>query len=224
MVHLQRTDEPTAFAQVGDDALLLHEFAHRTANEVAAATAALRLVGRPKSAASARLIDGAVRRLEAFGELNRVLARPVRRQVNVASDLTAVCGAIAAGAAAASRSEMRLSLPDMWIDGDTARRIVLVGAELVNNAVRHALESRAGRLTVSLDVEGDDVVLAVSDDGTGVRPDAHSSGTGLGRGIVSQLVSRGGGTVRMDTGPAGTTVQVSFPLVPKSDDGHEAPF
>ena len=220
MMHTERA----AFDLVGDDALLLHEFAHRTANEVAAAAAALRLANRAKPASGARLMESALWRLEAFGELNRILARPVRRRVNVAADLAAVCGAIASGATAASRSEMRLSLPDTWIEGDTARRLVLVAVELVNNAVRHALDGRAGKLAVSLGVEGDDVVLVVSDDGTGVQPGARSSGTGLGRGIVSQLVDRGGGTVRMDTGPAGTRVRVAFPLPSVSDDARHTAF
>ncbi len=216
--------EPAAFDLVCDDALLLHEFAHRTANEVAAAMAAMRLANRAKPTASARLVESAVCRLEAFGELNRILARPVRRQVNVAADLNSVCAAIAGGAAAASRSEMRLSLPDTWIGGDTARRFVLVAAELITNAVRHALDGRAGLLLVSLEVVGDDVVLAVSDDGAGVRPGARSSGTGLGRGIVSQLVDRGGGSLHMESGPVGTTVRVSFPLPSAIDDDRDVYF
>lgn len=218
MVQSQGMAEPAAFDLVGEDALLLHEFAHRTANEVAAAMAALRLAGRARPSASARLMEIAVWRLEGFGELNRVLARPVRREVNVAADLNAVCGAIAAGAVGASRSEMRLRLPDTWIDGGIARRIVLVAAELVTNAVRHALDGRAGLLSVSLDVEEDYVVLTVGDDGPGVRRGAPTSGTGLGSGIVRQLVNRGDGSMAMDTGPSGTTVRVEFPL---GRDHHE---
>jgi two-component sensor histidine kinase len=209
---LKGSADSDGFEFVGDDALLLHEFAHRTANQVAAAMAALRLARRAKPGASIRLLETAACRLEAFGELNRVLARPVGRLVNVAADISAVCGAIAAGATAASRSEMLLRLPDLWIDGGTARRLVLVASELVNNAVRHALDGRAGRLEVSLGVEGDEVVLSVSDDGSGVRTGARSAGTGLGSGIVAQLVGRGGGSIRMDTGRSGTTVRVVFPL------------
>jgi two-component sensor histidine kinase len=224
MMRTQPTAEPATFDFVGDDALLLHEFAHRTANEVAAAAAALRLANRAKPAAGARLMESAVWRLEAFWELNRMLARPVGRHVNVAADLAAVCGAIASGATAASRSEMRLNLPDTWIGGDTARRLVLVAVELVNNAVRHALDGRAGVLAVSLGVEGDDVVLVVSDDGAGVRPGARSSGTGLGRGIVSQLVNRGWWVGENGHGPGGNTVRVAFPLTTASDDARDTAF
>lgn len=224
MIQPQVMGEPVAFDRVGDDALLLHEFAHRTANEVAAATAALRLANRAQPAASARLMESATWRLEAFGELNRILARPVRRLVNVGADLNAVCAAIASGAMAASRSEMRLTLPDTWIAGDVARRIVLVAAELVTNAVRHALDGRAGLLEVTVDVEGDYVVLVVRDDGPGVRRGAATTGTGLGRGIVGQLVDRGDGTMTMETGPAGTTMRVEFPLGAEHDDRTDAPF
>lgn len=222
MTVLGRRSDSSGFTFVGDDALLLHEFAHRTANLIAAVLAALRLAERATPDSSARLLENAASRLRAFGELNRVLAQPVRRRVNAAADLSAVCDAIAAEAMAASRSEMVLRLPDLWMDGGTGRRLVLVATELVSNAVRHALDGRAGRLEVSLSVEGDGVVLIVRDDGSGVRVGAKSAGTGLGSGLVAQLVQRGGGSLRMDTGKSGTTVRVVFPLSSARNDCVEA--
>ncbi|WP_394654056.1 ATP-binding protein [uncultured Sphingomonas sp.] len=224
MIEPQQLAEPASFEFVCDDALLLHEFAHRTANEVAAALAALHLANRAKPSASARLMESAVRRLEAFGELHRVLARPVRRTSNVGADLNTVCAAIAGGATAASRSEMRLALPNIWISGSIARRIVLVAAELVTNAVRHALDGRAGVLEITLGIDDDCVVLTVADDGPGVRPGATSSGTGLGRGIVAQLVGRGDGSITMDSGTRGTTVRVEFPLGHEHHGRSDVPF
>lgn len=209
--------EASDFASVCDDALLLHEFAHRTANEVAAASAAIELAQRGRAAVGVRLMRTAAQRLGAFGELNKVLARPVRAQADVAADLRIVCGAIASGVAEWG-SEVRLSLPETWLDGVLARRLVLVAAELVGNAVKHALDRRPGILVVMLEVVDGEVVLVVSDDGLGLRVGAESSSTELGRGMVAELVARADGAIRAETSSSGTTFRVAFPLVSSPGD------
>lgn len=224
MSHPQATAGRQAFDTVSDDALLLHEFAHRVANEVASAAAAVHLAKRTASGAGKRLLERALVRLEAFGELNRVLARPVRQQVNVSPELVQVCRAIAAGASDAARGAVSMVVPETWVDGGTARRLVLVAAELVANAVRHGLEGRAGRLDVKLEIVGEDVVLEVRDDGPGMRKSAPTSGTGLGGGIVAQLVDRARGTIAIDTGPSGTRVRVALPLRPAYGEDADVAF
>jgi two-component sensor histidine kinase len=217
MLDQHRHDATTPFDHQSEDALLLSEFAHRTANEIAAAAAAVHLAGKATGNAGSRLLEQAAGRLEAFGMLHRALARPVRGRTDVSIELTAVCRAIASGASGAARSVVSLQVPPSWVGGHTARRLVLVAAELVANAVRHALDGRPGRLLVSLDVVGEDIVLLVGDDGPGMRADAGTSGTGLGSGIVTQLVQRARGTISVDTGPTGTTVRVALPLEPTGD-------
>ena len=212
------------FEGVSDDALLLHEVCHRTANEVASAAAALHLAKASVTGGGLRMLERAMERLEAFGELNRVLARPVLPRLNVSHELTAVCRAIASGATCASESVVSLHVPELWVAGDTARRLVLVAAELMANAVRHALDGRAGRLDVSLEVVEDDVVLEVRDDGPGMRAAVATRGSGLGRGIVAQLVDRARGTVAVDSGPAGTTVRVALPLATDYEEDADVVF
>lgn len=212
MTHHDDPAGASVFDRASDDALLLSEFCHRTANEIAAAAAALHIAKRAANGASARLLDRAVDRLEAFGELHRVLARPVPARTDVSRELALVCRAIASGASGATRSVVSIDVPETLIDGGTARRLVLVAAELVTNAVRHALVGRAGSLHVSLELAGDDVVLCVTDDGRGMMTGAATAGTGLGGGIVAQLVDRAGGTVSIESGPGGTAVRVALPV------------
>lgn len=219
-----QSDVSRSFDGVHEDALLLHEFCHRTANEIAAASAAVHLAKNSAPGAGSRLLKHAADRLDAFAELHRALARPIRARTNVARDLTVVCRAIASGASGASRSTVSLDVPETWVDGHTARRLVLVGAELVTNAVRHALEGRAGRLEVSLYVISEDIVLQVMDDGPGMRAGATTSRTGLGTGIIAQLVERASGTVAIDSGPSGTTVRVSLPLNSRLDRDEDVGF
>jgi two-component sensor histidine kinase len=218
-----RPFEPSAHAAMkhaSDDALILHEFSHRTANHIAAAAAALHLVKVASGDARNHLIVEAIERLNALGQVHRLLARPVGAEVDVAPDLATICEVAVKASSATSEGAVTLDAPPTWLPGAVARRVSLVAAELVANAVRHALEGRAGRLHVSLKASGDEVALMVRDDGPGMRPGAATSGTGLGSGIVSELVSRAGGTIAVETGPAGTTVQVTLPLRfgPDSDE------
>ncbi|MBW6528519.1 ATP-binding protein [Sphingomonas sp. RHCKR7] len=202
----------SSFALVSDDALLLHEFSHRVANQLAAGMATLQLVKAAPPGGRLHLIDRAIGQFAAFGEVHRLLARPVRPMVDVAKDLTTVCGAVAAASSNGEKSVVTLRAAETWVAGNVARRLLLVAVEVVANAVRHALEGRAGRLAITLDVTGEDVVLTVEDDGPGIVAGAASSGTGLGSGIVVQLVERAGGSIGIESGPSGTLVKVSLPL------------
>jgi two-component system OmpR family sensor kinase len=118
------------------------------------------------------------------------------------------------------------------IEGDEARlRQVL--ANLLSNALVHtdattSIEVRAER-------RGDAALLAVSDDGPGMAPEAAArafdrfwradptrararTGAGLGLAIVQGIVAAHHGEVRLDTAPgSGTTVRVVLPTsVPAS--------
>lgn len=207
-----------ARAMEADDALLLREFTHRTGNEIAVAVAAVRLCARPKSRENSRLVEDVVGRLEAFGALNRLLARPVPARTDVAGELSSLCRLMASTSPAAAGSVVTLDLPETWIDGATARRLVLVAAELVGNATKHALAGRNGRLRVSLDMIADELMLLVQDDGPGIRKGGPTSGTGYGTGIVAELVERSGGRIAVTTGPGGTVVRVVMPLADCVDD------
>lgn len=108
---------------------------------------------------------------------------------------------------------------------------VLIGeliANLVDNALRHGRQG--GRVTVTLDADGTDVTLTVSDDGVGLpqperehvfqrfwRSDAATrndaeAGAGLGLAIVKEIAERHGGRVSIASRPEfdGTCVTVRF--------------
>ena len=70
------------------------------------------------------------------------------------------------------------------VDKETLDALVphLVLQPLVENAVRHGIAPRAapGRVTISARREGEMLRLSVSDDGVGLRPEAHADARGLG--------------------------------------------
>jgi signal transduction histidine kinase len=85
-------------------------------------------------------------------------------------------------------------------DHDTASHLFRIAQEAVRNAVRHA---RPKRLEIVLEGDGDDILLQVSDDGTGLP--ASRRGPGMGLRIMAQRAqlmraefaveaSHGGGT------------------------------
>ncbi|MET7695434.1 HAMP domain-containing sensor histidine kinase [Streptomyces sp. NPDC005483] len=98
---------------------------------------------------------------------------------------------------------------DPWLDADPVRMRQALG-NLVSNALRHT--PAGGSVTLSARRDGDDIVLAVADTGTGIAPDdlphvfdrfwraeksrsRRTGGSGLGLPIVRHLVAAHGGTV-----------------------------
>jgi two-component system sensor histidine kinase BaeS len=97
----------------------------------------------------------------------------------------------------------------------------------VGNAIQHTPPD--GRIVLSGRREGDEVVLAVSDNGSGIAPEhlphvfdrlwradpsrsRTTGGRGLGLAIVRHLVEAHGGTVAVDSTPGlGTTFTVRLP-------------
>lgn len=115
---------------------------------------------------------------------------------------------------------------DLQLDADPVRLRQAVG-NLVVNAVRHTPPD--GRITLHGHRDGDDIVLAVRDTGSGIAPEdlpyvferfwradrsrsRATGGRGLGLAIVRQLVEAHGGTVTVDSElGAGTTFTVRLP-------------
>ncbi|MFK4104413.1 sensor histidine kinase [Streptomyces sp. NPDC019531] len=119
-------------------------------------------------------------------------------------------------AAGVARVELRTDVDDEpWLDADPVRMRQALG-NLVSNALRHTPPD--GSVTVSARRDGDDVVLAVADTGTGIAPDdlphvfdrfwraeksrsRRTGGSGLGLPIVRHLVAAHGGTAEVTSEP-----------------------
>lgn len=121
-----------------------------------------------------------------------------------------------------------LASEPMWIDADPTR-IAQVVSNLLNNAAKYT--PAGGHIGLSASRDGEDVVIAVSDDGIGIAPDMQSSvfqlfsqidnnvdrtrgGLGIGLALVKQLVSMHGGMVelRSEGVGKGSTFTVRLPL------------
>ena len=112
----------------------------------------------------------------------------------------------------------------MVVKGD-ADRLRQVVANLLGNVRTHTEQGTPA--TVSVNLDGDSVVVAVADKGRGMEPEAAAQaferffqaspdrttpGSGLGLAIVRSIVERHGGTVELNSTPGeGTTVTLRIP-------------
>jgi signal transduction histidine kinase len=90
-------------------------------------------------------------------------------------------------------------------DPNTRRQVYLIFKEAVHNVVRH---SRATAVVISMSVDGRDLVMKVTDNGTGM--DSPEEGNGL-PGMRTRAASLKGRLALHSTGGTGTEVELRVP-------------
>ncbi|MEW6183015.1 MAG: PAS domain S-box protein [Bacillota bacterium] len=109
-------------------------------------------------------------------------------------------------------------VPDLLLDEQEIRQVIL-------NLTRNGFQAMqpGGCMTVQTFVEGDKVVLAVTDQGSGVKAEfverlgepffsTKEYGTGLGLSVCHRIAQRHNALVSFETGPGGTTFYVKFKI------------
>jgi signal transduction histidine kinase len=116
------------------------------------------------------------------------------------------------------KTEFPEDLPEVYVDPD---QINLVLINLVVNAYQAMLEG--GKLVIEADVIGDEVRLAIKDDGIGISPDhmkklfeplftTKAKGIGLGLAVTKNLVETNQGTIKVESVKGvGSTFTVILP-------------
>ncbi|MDR3565490.1 MAG: ATP-binding protein [Negativicutes bacterium] len=107
-------------------------------------------------------------------------------------------------------------IPELLLDEKEIRQLIL-------NLFRNGLEAMAaeGTLRFSTYTEGRDVVLAVRDEGGGIAPHVmeklgtpffttKDNGNGLGLAVCYSIAARHNASIRVETGPTGTTFFIAF--------------
>jgi anti-sigma regulatory factor (Ser/Thr protein kinase) len=89
--------------------------------------------------------------------------------------------------------------------------VELAVAEAVANSVIHAYPGRStGTITLRANLGPDALVVYVTDDGTGMRPNPEAGGLGLGLALIGSLTAAFSVTEPAD---GGTSLRMSFPLM-----------
>jgi two-component system, sensor histidine kinase PdtaS len=109
--------------------------------------------------------------------------------------------------------QVSVTVPTLPVSSKRATALALIVNELVSNAAKHACrEGGIGTLSISLDEEGEDLVLRVADDGPGLPPDfdlVRDSNVGLE--VVRLLAERDLGGRFTLTSSKGVVGEVRFP-------------
>jgi two-component sensor histidine kinase len=110
-------------------------------------------------------------------------------------------------------SRLTLKAEPIEIDPDRAVAIGIIVNELVMNAVKYAYPDGAGPIHVELNAAGDDILLAIADDGVGLNVKVDPRSTGMGQRIVSAMASKLEADVARDPAHAGTRIVLRFRYV-----------
>jgi two-component sensor histidine kinase len=193
--------------------VLVHEVRHRVKNMIQMTSALLELQHGELSACEARTaLREAQHRLLVLSSVYETLLQPGAdiREVNVCALVERLIEALVDTSATCHSVEVESECRDLHLSVDQAVPIGLIVNEAVTNALKHAFQGKAGRVTVKLTKQGADCCLSVSDDGRGMDgpPREGSLGLRLMRNLSRQI--RGKLNIESD---GGTTLTVQWPLV-----------
>jgi two-component system, sensor histidine kinase PdtaS len=183
--------------------VLAQEIHHRVKNNLQTVASLLRLQARAADTIDPReALEHSVNRILAIAAVHELLTEKREEDVDLADLIGRLRAMLVQGVGGGK--EVSSTLEPVSLPGARATALALVFAELLQNALEHG----GDRVSVELAQRNGDIVLAIADDGVGVRDDV-AAGTGLS--IVRALVRdelRGTLELRSEQG---TRAEVIFP-------------
>ncbi len=158
--------------------VLAQEVHHRVKNNLQTVASLLRIQSRATDVDPRRALSDSVNRILAIAAVHELLTERRDDVVDLADLIERLRATIVQGVGAGKTVETRLE--QVSLAGHTATALALVVSELLQNALEHG----GSGVVVELARRGDEIVLAVADDGPGM--DGDRAGTGLS--IVRALV------------------------------------
>jgi signal transduction histidine kinase len=163
--------------------------------------------------------------------LDAARGRPLE---TVPTDLAAIVRSAVAQVPCPSGACVEIDLPpEVPHVGVDERRMRQVLTNLATNALE-ATEGK-GHVRISVDVEADNVIVHIDDDGPGIRPEhadhlfeplftTKAEGTGLGLALSRQIVRAHGGDILASNGPSGgARFDVRIPIARVEAQGGDRP-
>ncbi len=197
----------------------IREIHHRVKNNLQTVAALLRLQARRSDQeAVRRALQESTRRVATIALIHETLSTSVDDRVDMDQIVDRLVPLISDIAAAEGTVRVQRLGSFGVLSPQLATPLVMVLAEIVQNAVQHAYApgDEAGLVLITVDRSARSLDVLISDDGRGLPPGfALETATGLGLQIVRTLVtSELEGTIRMGQveSRAGTEVQLNVPL------------
>jgi two-component sensor histidine kinase len=187
--------------------VLAQEIHHRVKNNLQTVASLLRLQARADSVDPREALEHSVNRILAIAAVHEALTEQREEDVELSELIDRLRAMLVQGLAhsdgGAGGRSVEARLEHVSLAGNRATALALVFSELLQNALEHG----SGTVGIELGRRGDEVVLAISDEGAG--PNGAAAGTGLS--IVRALVAdelQGRFDLRSD---GGTRAEVVFP-------------
>ncbi|MEN3288479.1 MAG: hypothetical protein V7634_2779 [Bradyrhizobium sp.] len=192
--------------------MLLREVNHRVGNSLQIIASLLHLQANSSTQEDVKAaLTNAMGRVAAVAQVHRRLyTSHDLNSVLLNQYLDALLDDLRRSAEGNRMSRLTLKSVPVEIDPDRAVAVGIVVNELVMNAVKYAYPDSAGPIHVDLKVEGDDIVLAIADDGVGLNATSDPRSTGMGQRIVSAMATKLEADVTRDPSHAGTRIVVRF--------------
>jgi two-component sensor histidine kinase len=194
-------------AAVEDREMLIREIDHRVANNFASILSMLRLQrSRIDNPAVRDALDTASGRVESYARAHQSLYRDGTsdERVDMPSYLGDLCAALESVLAEVSGADIRCWADDIALPRDQAVTLGLIVNEVATNSAKHAFgESREGLIRVKLDHRDSQIVLSVSDNGSGMTQTERPGG--LGMSLITALAKQAGAEVERESSAAGTS-------------------
>jgi two-component sensor histidine kinase len=196
----------------------IREIHHRVKNNLQTVASLLRLQGRRLSSEEAKAaLEESVRRISSIALVHETLSQDSHERVEFDRVANRVVEMVQEGFAAPERPiRLRVAGSAGQLPSEVATPLALIVAELIQNAVEHAVGENGRPVGVTLEMARtpSKVRLAVGDDGVGL-PEGFSleRDANLGLQIVRTLVeSELGGKITISAAEPGTRVEVAVPL------------
>ena len=181
--------------------VLAQEIHHRVKNNLQTVASLLRLQARAEHLDPRRALEDSVNRVLAIAAVHEVLTERRDEHVDLDELLERLRAMLVQGLA--GPKSVQAALEPVALAGDRATALALVFSELLGNALEHG----GGTISIELSQRGDDVVLAVADDGEGLNGDGDGTGLSIVRALVRDEL--GGTLALLDDG--GLRAEVTFP-------------
>jgi two-component sensor histidine kinase len=194
---------------------MIQEVHHRVKNNLQTIAALLRMQARRMGDGDARVaVEEAISRIVSVAVIHEFLSNQDSTVINIKDVSNRILNLTRQELVRPDRNiRFELEGPPIYLPARQATACALVNNELLQNAVEHGFEEQSlGHVRLTLQDEGDQVVVRIRDDGSGL-PDDFSIDTSpnLGLQIVRTLVKEDlKGTIEMRNGDGAEAI-ITFP-------------
>ena len=181
--------------------VLAQEIHHRVKNNLQTVASLLRLQARATDTDPRKALEDSVHRILAIAAVHEVLTEQREEVVELRELLERLRAMLVQGLAVGK--EVHADLEPVSIAGNRATALALVFSELLQNALEHGGES----VQIELAQRDGEVVLAITDDGSGIETDAAGTGLSIVQALVRDELQ---GRLALSS-QGGTRAEVVFP-------------